>query len=59
MKDARYISTVQGSVSDAHTLGLTGTPDFFIIGPDNSITKIVGAQPYDTFDEIFKSKLKI
>jgi protein-disulfide isomerase len=58
MADARYISIVKGSVSDAHTLGLTGTPDFFIIGPDNSITKIVGAQPYDAFDEIFKSKLK-
>jgi len=58
MTDARYISIVKGSVSDAHTLGLTGTPDFFIIGPDNSITKIVGAQPYAAFDEIFKSKLK-
>jgi len=58
MSDARYISVVKGSVSDAQTLGLTGTPDFFIIGPDNSVTRIVGAQPYDTFDEIFKSKLK-
>ena len=58
MTDARYISTVQGSVSDAHELGLTGTPDFFIIGPDNSVSKIVGAQPYEAFDEIFKSKLK-
>ena len=58
MSDARYISVVKGSVSDAHTLGLTGTPDFFIIGHDNSVTKIVGAQPYETFDEIFKSKLK-
>ena len=58
MTNARYISTVQGSVSDAHTLGLTGTPDFFIIGPDNSVDKIVGAQPYAAFDEIFKSKLK-
>jgi protein-disulfide isomerase len=58
MADARYISIVKGSVSDAHTLGLTGTPDFFIIGPDNSVTKIVGAQPYAVFDEIFKSKLK-
>ncbi|MGI0026758.1 MAG: DsbA family protein [Nitrosopumilaceae archaeon] len=58
MTNAKYISTVQGSVSDAHTLGLTGTPDFFIIGPDNSITKIVGAQPYASFDEIFKSILK-
>ena len=58
MTDARYISTIQGSVSDAHALGLTGTPDFFIIGPDNSIDKIVGAQPYESFDEIFKAKLK-
>ncbi len=58
MSDARYISVVKGSVSDAQTLGLTGTPDFFIIAPDNSVTKIVGAQPYDVFDEIFKSKLK-
>ena len=58
MSGARYISVVKGSVSDAQTLGLTGTPDFFIIAPDNSVTKIVGAQPYDVFDEIFKSKLK-
>lgn len=58
MSDARYTSMVKGSVSDAQTLGLTGTPDFFIIGPDNSVTKIVGAQPYEVFDEIFKSKLK-
>ncbi len=58
MSDARYISTIKGSLSDAQTLGLTGTPDFFIIGPDNSVTKIVGAQPYEAFDEIFKSKLK-
>ena len=55
---ARYTSIIKGSVTDAQTLGLTGTPDFFIIGPDNSVTKIVGAQPYEVFDEIFKSKLK-
>jgi protein-disulfide isomerase len=58
MSVARYTSIIKGSVSDAQTLGLTGTPDFFIIGPDNSVTKIVGAQPYEVFDEIFKSKLK-
>lgn len=58
MNQSKYISTVQGSVSDAKDLGLTGTPDFFIIAPDNSVTKVVGAQPYDVFDKIFKSKLK-
>ena len=58
MSVAKYTSVIKGSVTDAQTLGLTGTPDFFIIGPDNSVTKIVGAQPYEVFDEIFKSKLK-
>jgi len=58
MSDARYSSTIKNSLSDAQTLGLTGTPDFFIIGPDNSITKIVGAQPYEVFDEIFKRLAK-
>jgi len=57
MTQAKYMSVVQGSVADANSLGLTGTPDFFIIAPDNSITKVVGAQPYEVFDQIFKSKL--
>ncbi|MGI0101019.1 MAG: DsbA family protein [Nitrosotalea sp.] len=55
---SKYIPTIRNSVSDANNLGLTGTPDFFIMGPDNSVTKVVGAQPYQVFDEIFKSKLQ-
>ncbi len=58
MTQAKYMQVVQGSVSDANTLGLTGTPDFFIIAPDNSVTKVVGAEPYEVFDQIFKSKLQ-
>ena len=58
MTQSKYIPTIRNSVSDANNLGLTGTPDFFIMGPDNSITKVVGAQPYQVFDEIFKAKLQ-
>jgi protein-disulfide isomerase len=58
MIQEKYIPIIRSSVSDADNLGLTGTPDFFIIGPDNSVTKVVGAQPYQVFDEIFKSKLQ-
>ncbi len=58
MSESRYISTVQGSLSNAKDLGLTGTPDFFILSPDKTVSKIVGAQPYEAFDELFKSKLK-
>lgn len=58
MSEARQVSIIKGSVSDAKTLGLTGTPGFFIIGPDNSVTKLNGAQPYEVFEEIFKSELQ-
>ena len=49
---------IQASTTNAKDLNLSGTPDFFIIGPDNSVTKVVGAQPFEVFDEIFKSELK-
>ncbi len=52
------MSIVKDSVSDANILGLTGTPDFFIIAPDNSVTKIVGDQPNEVFDEVFKAILQ-
>ena len=58
MSKSKYISTVQGSLSNAKDLGLTGTPDFFIILPDHSVTKVVGAQPFEVFDNIFKSQQK-
>jgi len=57
MQDARYQQKITSSNNDARTLGLTGTPGFFVIGPDNQVTKIGGAQPYDVFKKIFESEL--
>lgn len=57
MLDARHQQKIVDSNNDARTLGLTGTPGFFIIGPDNYVTKIDGAQPYDVFEQIFESEL--
>jgi len=53
----KYDSFVSSSNADARTLGLTGTPGFFVIGPDNQITKIGGAQPFEVFQRIFDSEL--
>lgn len=58
MLDSKYTSIITNSNQDAKDLGLTGTPAFFIIGPDNKITKIGGAQPYDIFERIFNSELE-
>ena len=58
MLDSKHTSIITNSNQDAKDLGLTGTPAFFIIGPDNKITKIGGAQPYDIFERIFNSELE-
>ncbi len=44
--------------NDARTLGLTGTPGFFVIGPNDQVTKIPGAQPFEVFQKIFDSELE-
>lgn len=57
MIEKKYDQLVTASNNDARTLGLTGTPGFFIIGPDNQVTKIPGAQPYESFQKIFDIEL--
>jgi protein-disulfide isomerase len=58
MIDEKYSQIVANSSKDARDLGITGTPAFFVIGPDNKITKISGAQPYENFEQIFNSELE-
>ena len=58
MQEKRHQSKITASNQDASTLGLTGTPAFFVIGKDNQISKIQGAQPYEVFQRIFDSELE-
>lgn len=58
MNEARHQPLIVACNEDARTLGLTGTPAFFVIGSDNKITKIAGAQPYDVFQRIFEQELQ-
>ena len=58
MIDEKYSQIISNSSKDARELGITGTPAFFVIGPDNKITRISGAQPYESFEKIFNSELE-
>ncbi len=58
MLAASHSGIIENSNSDARALELTGTPGFFVIGPNNDITKIGGAQPYGVFERIFDSELE-
>jgi protein-disulfide isomerase len=55
MTSEKYNSKIQASADDAKTLGLTGTPGFFVIGPNNKVVRIPGAQSYDVFVNVFES----
>ena len=49
---------ILSSNENARSLELTGTPAFFVIGPDGETTRLFGAQPFETFENIFEVELK-
>ena len=58
MISSEHSEIILASNQDAQALELSGTPSFFVIGPDNKITKLHGAQPYSQFEKIFDSMLE-
>ena len=57
MNNEKHSQTILASNQDAKSLELTGTPAFFIIGPDGKTTRIFGAQPFEVFENIFETEL--
>lgn len=53
-----HSQTIIASNDDARALELTGTPAFFVIGPDGKVTRLLGAQPYGTFERVFETGLE-
>jgi len=58
MINGKHSQIIVDSNEDARTLELTGTPAFFIIGPDGKTTRLFGAQPLETFEKIFQEELE-
>ena len=59
MDSQRYFEIIKQNTSDAQTLGITGTPAFFILDQKSSnVQKIIGAQPYETFERVFNSMIE-
>ncbi|MDH3203286.1 MAG: thioredoxin domain-containing protein [Nitrosopumilus sp.] len=58
MTQKLHSQIILSSNEDARSLELTGTPAFFVIGPDGKTTRIFGAQPFEVFENIFEAELK-
>lgn len=55
LDSAKYQKRVQFNTNEAQENGVTGTPTFFIVGPDGIQEKIVGPQPYPVFEKVIES----
>ena len=58
MIEARHSQIITDSSKNARELGITGTPAFFVVGPDNNIVKISGAKPFKNFETIFEQEIE-
>lgn len=53
LDSGKYADEVQRDFTDGQSYGVSGTPTFFING-----IEVVGAQPYNTFEQIIEQELK-
>lgn len=57
LDSGKYAKRVQYNIAEAKKLGASGTPTFFIIGPNEQQQKLVGAQPYSVFQQLLDSMI--
>ena len=57
LDSGKYAKRVQSNIAEAKKFGVTGTPTFFIIGPNGQQEKLVGAQPYSVFSQVLDSMI--
>jgi len=53
-----YAQEVQDDMKDGQASGITGTPGFWIVGPDGKGEKLSGAQPFASFQAAFDRYLQ-
>mgnify|MGYP001773170276 CR=1 FL=1 len=58
LNSGKYRQEVEKDLNEAQNIGLTGTPSFVIIGPNNKKEVIIGARNYDAFKNVIDSFLE-
>lgn len=57
LDSGKYAKRVQSNIAEAKKFGVSGTPTFFIVGPNGQQEKLVGAQPYSVFTQVLDSMI--
>ena len=54
MSSAKHIDEIRKDLQDGQDYGVTGTPGFFVGNEDVGFTKIIGAQPFSSFQRVIE-----
>ncbi len=57
LDSGKYRSEVQSDVSEGTSVGVRGTPAFFVGNEDDGFTLVSGAQPFTVFDQLIQAQL--
>jgi len=57
MTSGKHLEEIQNDLNDGRTYGVTGTPGFFVGNEKIGFTKLVGAQPYSSFQRVIEQQL--
>ncbi len=55
MSSAKHIDEIKKDLEDGQAYGVTGTPGFFVGNEEVGFTKIIGAQPFSSFQRVIES----
>ena len=57
LDSGKYRDEIQNDLNDGRAYGVTGTPGFFVGNEKIGYTKVIGAQPFETFQKILDEQL--
>lgn len=57
MSSGKYLNEIRGDLDDGRAYGVTGTPGFFVGNEEIGFTKLIGAQPFSSFQKVIDGQL--
>ncbi len=57
MSSGKYTEEIQNDLNDGRNYGVTGTPGFFVGNEEIGFTKLIGAQPFSSFQRVIDGQL--
>ncbi len=53
----KHLEEIQNDLDDGRAYGITGTPGFFVGNEKIGFTKLIGAQPFSSFQRVIDGQL--